>query len=79
MVFFFEPRGCPSGGEDWVVRWNAHCIMFGSRPGAPLLGTLRPIIPNHSRGAVPTMQVYMGKDKFENEDLIRYGLPTDLW
>lgn len=21
----------------------------------------------------------MGKDKFENEDLIRWGLPTDLW
>lgn len=23
--------------------------------------------------------VYMGRDKYENEDLIRYGLPTDLW
>lgn len=23
--------------------------------------------------------IYMGADKFENEDLIRYGLPEDLW
>jgi len=41
MVFFFEPRGCEAGGEDYSI--------------------------------------YMGRDKFENEDLIRYGLPTDLW
>jgi NFACT protein RNA binding domain len=41
MVFFFEPRGCQHGGEDWLI--------------------------------------YMGRDKFENEDLIRYGLPNDIW
>ena len=23
--------------------------------------------------------VYMGRDKFENEDLIKYGLPLDVW
>eukprot|EP01036_Dinobryon_divergens_P042054 gene42054-55813_t len=23
--------------------------------------------------------IYMGKDKFENEDLIRYGIPEDIW
>ncbi|KAI8463207.1 MAG: DUF814-domain-containing protein [Monoraphidium minutum] len=23
--------------------------------------------------------IYMGRDKFENEDLIKYGLPTDVW
>jgi len=23
--------------------------------------------------------IYMGADKFENEDLIKYGLPTDYW
>ena len=23
--------------------------------------------------------MYMGKDKFENEDLIKYGLPEDVW
>lgn len=22
---------------------------------------------------------YMGKDKYENEDLIKYGLPEDVW
>lgn len=23
--------------------------------------------------------IYMGKDKFENEDLIRYSIPLDVW
>ena len=23
--------------------------------------------------------IYMGRDKHENEDLIAYGLPEDLW
>lgn len=41
MVFYFEPRGCQPGGEDFSI--------------------------------------YMGRDKFENEDLIRYGLPNDIW
>lgn len=25
------------------------------------------------------MVIYMGKDKFENEDLIKYGLNEDIW
>jgi len=27
----------------------------------------------------PEYVIYMGKDKYENEDLIKYGLPTDIW
>ena len=23
--------------------------------------------------------IYMGADKYENEDLIKYGLPEDMW
>lgn len=23
--------------------------------------------------------IYVGKDKFENEDLIKYGFPEDIW
>jgi len=23
--------------------------------------------------------IYMGEDKFENEDLIKYGWPEDVW
>jgi len=26
-----------------------------------------------------TWTLFMGKDKFENEDLIKYGLPHDVW
>ena len=28
---------------------------------------------------VPEFIIYMGKDKFENESLIAYGLPLDIW
>ena len=24
-------------------------------------------------------KIYMGRDKYENEDLIKYGLPHDVW
>ncbi|KAL4754255.1 hypothetical protein BDW72DRAFT_167064 [Aspergillus terricola var. indicus] len=27
----------------------------------------------------PSAYIYMGKDKFENEDLIKYGLEKDVW
>jgi hypothetical protein len=27
----------------------------------------------------PRYKIYMGKDKYENEELIKYGLPEDLW
>ena len=27
----------------------------------------------------PPAFLYMGKDKFENEDLIAYGYPEDIW
>jgi len=27
----------------------------------------------------PKYVVYMGRDKFENEDLIKYGFPEDIW
>jgi len=26
-----------------------------------------------------TWSIYMGRDKYENEDLIKYGTPTDVW
>lgn len=27
----------------------------------------------------PPVVLFMGKDKVENEDLIKWGLPTDVW
>uniref|UniRef100_A0A8B9DFZ8 Coiled-coil domain-containing protein 25 n=1 Tax=Anser cygnoides TaxID=8845 RepID=A0A8B9DFZ8_ANSCY len=31
-------------------------------------------------GAAPAVYtIYMGKDKYENEDLIKYGWPEDIW
>lgn len=31
------------------------------------------------RSLCGTYQYYMGKDKYENEELIKYGLPEDVW
>ena len=38
----------------------------------------------HPRGFMPgsgseDWLIYMGRDKYENEDLIKYGLPVDVW
>mmetsp|Transcript_16388 Transcript_16388/g.24040 ORF Transcript_16388/g.24040 Transcript_16388/m.24040 type:complete len:218 (-) Transcript_16388:135-788(-) len=30
-------------------------------------------------GGAEGYTIYMGKDKYENEDLIKYGLPEDVW
>ncbi|XP_073529006.1 coiled-coil domain-containing protein 25 isoform X1 [Phyllobates terribilis] len=32
-----------------------------------------------SNVASPPYTIYMGKDKYENEDLIKYGWPEDVW
>ncbi|CAO1620076.1 unnamed protein product [Parajaminaea phylloscopi] len=32
-----------------------------------------------SKAVEPAALIYMGKDKFENEDLIRYGFEEDVW
>jgi len=32
-----------------------------------------------SRVSDPPATIYMGRDKVENEELLRYGLPTDIW
>ncbi|KAF7293804.1 NFACT-R-1 domain-containing protein [Mycena chlorophos] len=32
-----------------------------------------------STAHTPPVTIYMGKDKVENEDLIKYALPTDIW
>ncbi|KAK8869683.1 hypothetical protein IAR55_000251 [Kwoniella newhampshirensis] len=32
-----------------------------------------------SRAVDPPVTIYMGRDKVENEELLKYGLPTDVW
>ncbi|WVR05160.1 hypothetical protein IAU60_002172 [Kwoniella sp. DSM 27419] len=32
-----------------------------------------------SKAVSPPVTIYMGRDKVENEELLRYGLPTDVW
>lgn len=35
--------------------------------------------PVGAEDAKDDWKIYMGRDKFENEDLIKYGLPHDIW
>ncbi|EPQ26295.1 uncharacterized protein PFL1_06230 [Pseudozyma flocculosa PF-1] len=37
------------------------------------------VIFYRSDAVTPPATIYMGKDKFENEDLLRYGLERDVW
>ncbi|WWC61022.1 uncharacterized protein I303_103600 [Kwoniella dejecticola CBS 10117] len=32
-----------------------------------------------SKAVTPPATIYMGRDKVENEELLKYGLPTDIW
>ena len=32
-----------------------------------------------SKAVSPAADIYMGKDKFENEDLIKFGWDRDVW
>lgn len=34
---------------------------------------------HYFRTRCSTYQLYMGKDKYENEELIKYGWPEDVW
>jgi hypothetical protein len=37
------------------------------------------LLPLLCYGCTDGSQLYVGKDKFENEDLIKYGWPEDIW
>jgi hypothetical protein len=37
------------------------------------------LFDNHTDEKGEKYFIYMGRDKFENEDLIKYGWPEDLW
>lgn len=43
------------------------------------LANLSILKPFANRNVPDGHMIYMGKDKHENEDLIRYGIPEDVW
>ena len=80
MVFYFTPRGCTPGKDDWLLYMvrRCHAAMCWARhrwsslpppPPAPaaVLCTHSSFFFSH-----PWPQ---GLDKYENEDLIKYSLP----
>ncbi len=66
MVFFFTTRL-----DDADPNSRTATLPLSVRP-LPLLRRV---------GCLRAAQylMYMGKDKFENEDLIKYGWPEDVW
>ena len=65
MVFYFTSNG-------------AHAVPRAIRMGFLLLAFLA---AQRLRAAAvsPPAFIYMGRDKFENEELIKYGWPEDVW
>ena len=50
-------------------RERARCIVFFTTAGMVFFFTC----------SDPRYTIYMGRDKFENEHLIAYGWPEDIW
>jgi NFACT protein RNA binding domain len=51
-----------------------------SSPTPPLrVFALKEIMVYYYKSTCGKYTIYMGRDKFENEDLIKYGWPEDVW
>jgi hypothetical protein len=61
--------------------FETSCLsVFAPCAVSPLLITHRQMVYFYESNVVnPPAQIYMGKDKFENEDLIKYGLEEGLF
>ncbi|KAJ7341395.1 hypothetical protein JRQ81_005446 [Phrynocephalus forsythii] len=78
-----DPR-CRKRLAGWLLERVPGCLADGLPPGADAKETCRgPVVAMvfyfTSSAASPPYTIYMGKDKYENEDLIKYGWPEDLW
>ncbi|XP_075719911.1 coiled-coil domain-containing protein 25 [Rhinoderma darwinii] len=54
-----------------------HHLVRGERAHSPQGGAM--VFYFTSNVVSPAYTIYMGKDKYENEDLIKYGWPEDIW
>lgn len=78
MVFYFTPRGGEKGKDTWML-YMVRVQGSGRRSAA---GRRRPPFGRVSELAtVRSIQLIrsQGLDKYENEDLIKYSLPHDIW
>jgi hypothetical protein len=71
MPLYFTPRGTSL----------EMCVHINQQVLADFVVDLILIISICIFGPPPDSKylIYMGKDKYENEELIRYGLPEDIW
>lgn len=93
MVFFFTPRGHGPGPEDWLLymvrsrdagillRIPTACMppLFAAaacNAAAAAQEFTAPVLHITASRPLACMQ---GADKYENEDLIKYSLPHDVW
>lgn len=68
MVYFFTAKYSPQAAQNGDG--DEEEDAFGGPVVNPLILEPPPSLD---------YEVYMGKDKFENELLIKYGLDTDVW
>lgn len=57
------------------MKWFSVLILELSHKARPIARLIMVLYFTSSEGYV----MYMGADKYENEDLIRYGIPEDIW
>ena len=72
MVFYYYPRNYCEGSDDWLI----YMVREFVRGTAVLPAGFQQAPP---RPLCVDGDLVQGKDKFENEDLIKYGLPVDVW
>ena len=82
MVFYFALPSTSSAGasaDPFAARQSS--ASPGRGRGAASAGVSAGVPTNDEARVSPpdAPLLFMGKDKFENEDLIRYGLPHDVW
>uniref|UniRef100_A0A1I7Z565 Coiled-coil domain-containing protein 25 n=1 Tax=Steinernema glaseri TaxID=37863 RepID=A0A1I7Z565_9BILA len=81
--FFITPRdgGEPSSGQKRPARGDSPRWPGGNRIffRNPIRQESKMVLKYYSNAVNPPAMIYMGRDKVENENLIRWGWPEDVW
>ena len=86
MVFYFHPRGyVDDGKDDYLIymgrdKYEVCCVVRSQRAGG-VCGGSKMAGATHTKHTSPPLllQFSLSPLSRQNEDLIKYGLPTDVW